>query len=63
MGFLTIKHRNVVHRKGMVRSYIIIFAFVTFRFIEHLLMSLEAGSRMEVLVLMSRASWVTHIYR
>ena len=63
MAFLSIKNKKVVlHQEWMVRSYIITFAFVTFRFVEDILMALEVGSRMEILVLMSWASWAVPLF-
>jgi len=63
MALLSIKNKKIeLHKEWMVRSYIITFAFVTFRFVEDILMALEVGSRMEVLVLVSWASWVIPLF-
>lgn len=63
LAFLAIKNRKVAqHKEWMIRSYIITFAFVTFRFIEDILLSLEIGSQVEILVLMSWSSWAVPLF-
>jgi len=63
MALLSIKNKKVeLHKEWMIRSYIITFAFVTFRFVEDILMALEIGSWMEVLVLVSWASWAVPLF-
>jgi len=63
MAFLAIKNRKVAqHKEWMIRSYIITFAFVTFRFVEDILVALEIGSQVEILVLMSWVSWAVPLF-
>lgn len=63
MAFISIKNRKVdLHKDWMIRSYLITFAFVSFRFVEDILMSLKIGSYIEVLTLMSWASWAIPLF-
>jgi uncharacterized membrane protein len=63
MAFVSIKNRKVdLHKDWMIRSYVITFAFVSFRFVEDILMALEIGTRLEVLVLMSWACWAIPLF-
>ncbi|MFT4533841.1 MAG: hypothetical protein ACJA1A_002107 [Saprospiraceae bacterium] len=57
MAFISIKNRKVdLHKDWMIRSYVLSFAFVTFRFVYDILMSLE------VQVLMSWACWAIPLF-
>lgn len=63
MAFVSIKNKKIeLHKDWMIRSYVITFAFVSFRFVEDILMALEIGSREEVLVLMSWACWAIPLF-
>lgn len=63
MAFVSIKNKNIeLHKDWMIRSYVITFAFVSFRFVEDILMALKIGSREEVLVLMSWACWAIPLF-
>jgi uncharacterized membrane protein len=63
MAFMSIKNRKVdLHKDWMIRSYVITFSFVLFRFVEDILMALEIGTRGEVLTLMSWASWAIPLF-
>lgn len=63
MAFVSIKNKKVeLHKDWMIRSYVITFAFVSFRFVEDILMALEIGTRLEVLVLMSWACWAIPLF-
>lgn len=63
MAFISIKNKKIeLHKDWMIRSYVITLAFVTFRFVEDILMSLKVGTYEEVLVLMSWASWAIPLF-
>lgn len=63
MAFVSIKNKKVeLHKDWMIRSYVITFAFVSFRFVEDILMSLKIGTYEEVLVLMSWACWAIPLF-
>jgi uncharacterized membrane protein len=63
MAFISIKNRKVdLHKDWMIRSYVITFAFVSFRFLEDILMALKIGSYIEVLTLVSWASWAIPLF-
>lgn len=63
MAFISIKNRKVdLHKDWMIRSYVITLAFVSFRFVDDILLSLNIGSRQEVLVLMSWACWAIPLF-
>jgi hypothetical protein len=58
MAVLAIHHRALhQHREWMIRSYIVTFAFVTFRVFEHLLTSLKVASPEQIDNLMAFACW------
>jgi len=52
-------HRRALHqhREWMIRSYIVTFAFVTFRIFEHLLNSLKVASPEQISTFMAFACW------
>jgi uncharacterized membrane protein len=63
MAFVSIKNKKIeLHKDWMIRSYVITFAFVSFRFVEDILQSLNIGSGEEVLVLMSWACWAIPLF-
>jgi len=63
MAFISIKNRKVdLHKDWMIRSYVITFAFVSFRFVQDILQSLNIGSQEEVLVLMSWSCWAIPLF-
>ena len=63
MAFISIKNRKVdLHKDWMIRSYVITFAFVSFRFVEDILMALEIGTRLDVLTFMSWACWAIPLF-
>jgi uncharacterized membrane protein len=58
MAILAIKRRAMEqHREWMIRSYILTFAFVTFRFGAHTLHDWKIASGMEVRAFMAFACW------
>ena len=52
-------HRRAIqqHREWMIRSYIVTFAFVTFRFAENLLLPWKIAPDIEIDTLLAFASW------
>jgi uncharacterized membrane protein len=63
MAFISIKNRKVdLHKDWMIRSYVITLAFVSFRFVDDILIALEIGTRVEVLTLMSWACWAIPLF-
>ena len=63
LAFVSIKNKKVdLHKDWMIRSYVITFAFVSFRFVEDILMALEIGTRVDVLTLMSWACWAIPLF-
>lgn len=63
MAFISIKNKKVdLHKDWMIRSYVITFAFVSFRVVEDILMTLEIGTQVEVLTLMSWACWAIPLF-
>ena len=63
MAFISIKNGKVdLHKDWMIRSYVITFAFVSFRFLEDILMALKIGSYIDVLTLVSWASWAIPLF-
>tara|TARA_R110001583_G_scaffold165477_1_gene318189 strand:- start:816 stop:1340 length:525 start_codon:yes stop_codon:yes gene_type:complete len=63
MAFISIKNRKVdLHKDWMIRSYVITFAFVSFRFVYDILMSLKVGTWEEIQVLMSWACWAIPLF-
>ena len=63
MAFLSIKNKKIdLHKEWMIRSYVITFAFVSFRFVQDILTSLEIGTWKEVNVLMSWACWAIPLF-
>lgn len=63
LAFVSIKNKKVdLHKDWMIRSYVIMFAFVSFRFVEDILMALEIGTRVEVSTLMSWACWAVPLF-
>lgn len=63
MAYVSVKNKKIdLHKDWMIRSYVITLAFLTFRFFEDILMSLEVGTREEVLTLMSWASWAIPLF-
>jgi uncharacterized membrane protein len=58
MAVLAIHRRAVVqHREWMIRSYIVTFAFVTFRLFEHLLVSWKIAPDGQIETFMAFACW------
>ncbi len=63
MAFVSIKNKKIeLHKDWMIRSYVITLAFVSFRFLEDILVALKIGSPEEVLVLASWASWAIPLF-
>ena len=63
MAYVSVKNKKIeLHKDWMIRSYVITLAFVTFRLGEDILAALEIGSREDVLVLMSWASWAVPLF-
>jgi uncharacterized membrane protein len=63
MAFISIKNRKVdLHKDWIIRSYVITLAFVSFRFVDDILIALEIGTRIEVLTLMSWACWAILLF-
>ena len=63
MAFVSIKNKKIaLHKDWMIRSYVLTLAFVSFRFVEDILMALKIGSPEEVLVLMSWACWAIPLF-
>lgn len=63
MAFISIKNKKIeLHREWMIRSYVVTFAFVSFRVFEDILMSLQVGTYFEVLTLMSWACWAVPLF-
>lgn len=63
LAFISIKNKKVdLHKDWMIRSYVITLAFVSFRFVEDILMALEIGTQVEVLTLMSWACWAIPLF-
>ena len=63
MAFISIKNKKVdLHKDWMIRSYVITFAFVTYRFVEDILQALEIGTNEEIIVLMSWACWAIPLF-
>ncbi|MFD2917382.1 DUF2306 domain-containing protein [Psychroserpens luteus] len=63
MALISIKNKKVdLHKDWMIRSYVITFAFVTFRFVEDILRALEIGTNEEIMVLMSWACWAIPLF-
>ncbi|MEM5564051.1 DUF2306 domain-containing protein [Psychroserpens sp. AS72] len=63
LALISIKNKKVnLHKDWMIRSYVITFAFVTFRFVEDILHALEVGTDEEILVLMSWACWAIPLF-
>ena len=63
MAFISIKNKKIdLHKDWMIRSYVITFAFVSFRFVEDILTALKIGTYEEVLVLMSWACWAVPLF-
>jgi len=63
MAYISVKNKKIdLHKDWMIRSYVITLAFLTFRFVEDILMSLEIGTREEVLTLVSWASWAIPLF-
>jgi uncharacterized membrane protein len=58
MACLAIRRRAIgQHREWMLRSYIVTFAFVTFRLLEKVLLDWKVAPEMEVETLMAFACW------
>jgi len=58
MAFLAIRRRNFVqHKQWMIRSYVVTFAFVTFRLINNLMASLAIGEPRDRIAIISWACW------
>jgi uncharacterized membrane protein len=58
MAYFSIrKKKTELHREWMIRSYVVTFAFTTFRFFEDILMSWEVATDVEIWTLMSWACW------
>ena len=58
MALYAIRHRAIEqHREWMIRSYIVTFAFVTFRLIEHQLVAWNVAPPAELGTFMAYASW------
>lgn len=63
MAFISIKNKKIdLHKDWMIRSYVITFAFVTFRFVKDILQALEIGTNQELNVLMSWACWAIPLF-
>lgn len=63
MAYISIKNKKIeLHKDWMIRSYVITFAFVTFRFVVDILMSAKISSYKELLVLMSWACWALPLF-
>ena len=58
MAVLAIHHRHLhQHREWMIRSYIVTFAFVTFRIFEHLLNALKVAPPEQIASFLAFACW------
>lgn len=63
MAFISIKKKKIeLHKEWMIRSYVITFAFVTFRVIEDVLKITTEYSNVDVLTLMSWTSWAIPLF-
>lgn len=63
LAFVSIKNKKVdLHKDWMIRSYVIMLAFVSFRFVENILIVLEIGTAIEVSTLMSWACWAIPLF-
>ncbi len=58
MALYSVRNRALEqHREWMIRSYVVTFAFVTFRLVEKLLMPLNIAAPMEVDTMLAFACW------
>ena len=58
MAYVSIRHRAVEqHREWAIRSYVVTFAFVTFRLVSKQLIAWHAAKATEITAMMAFACW------
>ncbi|HUF64740.1 MAG TPA: DUF2306 domain-containing protein [Gemmatimonadaceae bacterium] len=63
LAFAAIRRRRIAeHQRWMIRSYVVTFAFITFRVFEDGLAALGVGTQVERLTLAAWASWAVPLF-